>query len=63
MLDLVKGKDITNEVSKITKELGLTDEHPKFNKNQTIQFYGGYHNDIRYQSTIIGFKGDDIYVY
>ena len=41
----------------------LTNEHPKFKVGQLILFTGGYNNDLRFLSSIIGFDQDgNIYV-
>lgn len=40
-----------------------TDQHPDFKIGDSISFWSGYNNDIRYTSEILGFDTDgDIYV-
>ncbi len=42
----------------------LITTHPKYRVGQVIEFWGGYDNDIRYSTKIIGFDRDgEIYLF
>ncbi len=49
-------------IEKIKTYQNYTSTHKKFEIGQIIQFYGGYNNDILYQTEILGFNGDKLYV-
>lgn len=56
-------KDKRFYISKIKEFKTYTERHPNFKIGDVIQFYGGYNNDILYQTEILGFDVDnEIYV-
>jgi hypothetical protein len=62
---LEKYKDNTDLFDKVvifmTEQLEM--KHPDYKVGQLISFMGGYNNDINYITKIIGFTGNQIYVY
>ncbi len=63
VINLISDRDeiLEDKVAEFQKK--LIDIHPKFKVGQVILFWGGYNNDIRYRSEIIGFNEDgEIYV-
>lgn len=58
-----KHQNIKKEaISKIKTYKGFSETHKKFKVGEIIQFFGGYNDDILYETEIIGFDEEKIYV-
>jgi hypothetical protein len=62
-IDLIEKTEVTEEMGNFFLGLKKSTSCGKFNRNDTISFWGGMNNDLRFTSRIMGIDDEDgIYV-